>query len=291
MSTALLTISTALVATVGVLGLAIGSFLNVVVHRVPAGLSVVSPRSSCPDCRSPIRGRDNVPVLSWLLLAGRCRDCRSPISARYPLVEAFTGVAFAAIAGWVVAGGAGGAAVAPGSASGSPLEGGAVGIGLVILLVLAAVSIALTLIDLDTHRLPNVIVGWAAVVLGCLVFAASVIGGDLAALGRALLGGAALFSGYLVVALVSRGGLGMGDVKLAGVLGLVLGYFGWPQLAVGAFAAFALGGVAGILLIVTGRARRGDGIPFGPWMLAGAWAGLVGGPAVADWYLRLAGFG
>ncbi|GAA1522419.1 leader peptidase (prepilin peptidase)/N-methyltransferase [Agromyces terreus] len=284
-----------LVAAVGVLGLAIGSFLNVVVYRVPAGRSVVAPPSACPECHSEIRPRDNVPVLSWLVLRGCCRDCGAPISARYPLVELFTGLAFAAIAAWV--------------AFGATLPGGQVGdagvgtpasttaglahslLDLAIMLVLAGVSIALALIDLDTKRLPNVIVAWAAILLGGLVVAASLVAGDPAAIGRALLGGVGLFTLYLVLAIVSRGGLGLGDVKLAGVLGLVLAYFGWAELAVGAFAAFLLGGLAGLVLLVTRRAGQRTAIPFGPWMLLGAWVGIVVGEPVATWYLALAGFG
>ncbi|MET4158735.1 prepilin peptidase [Agromyces sp. PvR057] len=290
MPAALTTLPAFLVAAVGLLGLAIGSFLNVVVYRVPAGKSVVAPPSACPECASEIRPRDNVPVLSWLVLRGRCRDCGAPISARYPLVELFTGVAFAGIAAWVAFGGSStGATDAGAPATGATLVHSL--LDLAIMLVLAGVSIALALIDLDTKRLPNVIVLWAAILLGGLVVAASLVAGDPMAIGRALLGGVGLFSLYLLLAIASRGGLGMGDVKLAGVLGLVLAYFGWAELAVGAFAAFLLGGLAGLVLLVTRRAGRRTAIPFGPWMLLGAWVGIVFGGQIAAWYLGLAGFG
>ena len=275
-----------LVAVVGLFGLAIGSFLNVVVYRVPAGMSVVAPPSACPECRSEIRPRDNVPVLSWLVLRGRCRDCGTPISPRYPLVELFTGVAFAAIAAWVAFGrstDAGALATTEGLVR-SLLD-------LAIMLVLAGVGIALALIDLDTKRLPNVIVLWAAILLGALVVTAALVAGDPMAIGRALLGGVGLFATYLLLAIVSRGGLGMGDVKLAGVLGLVLASFGWAELLVGGFAAFLLGGLAGVVLLATRRAGRRTAIPFGPWMLLGAWVGIVFGEPIAAWYLGLVGFG
>ncbi|ANJ28986.1 peptidase A24 [Agromyces aureus] len=279
-----------LVAAVGVLGLAIGSFLNVVVYRVPAGKSVVAPPSACPECGSEIRPRDNVPVLSWLVLRGRCRDCSAPISARYPLVELFTGVAFAGIAAWVAFGqGGSGASDAGAQATSGTLTMQL--LDLAIMLVLAGVSIALALIDLDTRRLPNVIVAWAAIVLGALVVVASLAAEEPEAIGRALIGGVGLFAVYLLLAIVSRGGMGMGDVKLAGVLGLVLAYFGWAELFVGAFAAFLLGGIAGVVLLLTRRAGRRTAIPFGPWMLLGAWVGIVFGPALSTWYLGLAGFG
>jgi len=249
------------------LGLAIGSFLNVVVWRVPRGESVVHPPSACPRCGHAVRPRDNVPVLSWLLLRGRCRDCGEPIARRYPLVEAGTAVLFAAVAAW----------------SGPGWETPA-------LLYLAAVSVALTLIDLDVQRLPDAIVLPSyPVALALLALASWNPTGapDWGALLRALAGGAVLLAGYFVLVLVYPRGMGLGDVKLAGLLGLYLAWAGWAELAVGAFAAFVLGGVVAVALLVTGRARRGSGIPFGPWMLAGAWVGLVLGGPLARWYLGL----
>lgn len=249
------------------LGLAIGSFLNVVVWRVPRGESVVHPPSACPRCGHAVRPRDNVPVLSWLLLRGRCRDCGEPIARRYPLVEAGTAVLFAAVAVW----------------SGPGWETPA-------LLYLAAVSVALTLIDLDVQRLPDAIVLPSyPVALALLALASWNPTGvpDWGALLRALAGGAVLLAGYFVLVLVYPRGMGLGDVKLAGLLGLYLAWAGWAELAVGAFAAFVLGGVVAVALLVTGRARRGSGIPFGPWMLAGAWVGLVLGGPLARWYLGL----
>jgi leader peptidase (prepilin peptidase)/N-methyltransferase len=267
----------------GLFGLLIGSFLNVVVWRLPRGESLSTPASHCPNCDHPIRRADNIPVLSWLMLRGRCRDCGAPISPRYPLVELATGLAFAAVTLWS----SGRAADALTSSENTV----ATLLALCAFLYLAAISIALTLIDLDVHRLPNALVLPSYIVAAALLGAASLLTGDLAALARAGIGAAALFLAYLVMALVYPGGMGYGDVKLAGVLGLYLGWLGWPQLLIGAFAAFLLGGVFSILLLLTRRADRKSGIPFGPWMIAGAWVGIFFGDGIAEWYLGLFGLG
>ena len=262
----------------GVFGLLIGSFLNVVVYRVPAGLSVVNPQSACPKCGHEIRGFDNVPVLSWLVLRGACRDCGARISARYPLVEAATAGLFAVVAGVVLSRAAGaGTALVP-----------TIGM-LVVLLYLMGITVALALIDLDTHRLPDKIVLPAYVVLGVLLTGTSAASGDWWALGRAAIGMAVLVTVYFGLAVAVPGGMGMGDVKLAGVLGLVLAYLGWGPLAVGAFGGFALGAIFAIGLLAARRAKRGSGIPFGPWMLAGSWLGILCGGPLWDAYLGLIG--
>ncbi|WP_248704074.1 A24 family peptidase [Curtobacterium sp. MWU13-2055] len=261
-------------------GLAIGSFLNVVVHRVPAGLSVVAPASACPRCGHEIRARDNVPVLSWAVLRGRCRDCAEPISVRYPLVELATAVLFALVV----------LHFGPALLAATDARAAAVATTvLVAMLYLMAVSVALALIDLDVHRLPNAIVLPAYPVFAALLTATSALSGDWGALLRAGTGLLVLGGGYLVLALAVPGGMGLGDVKLAGVLGLVLAYLGWGPLAVGAFGAFVLGGSFAIGLMVAGRAKRGSGIPFGPWMLGGAWLGVFIGQSVLDGYLRIIG--
>ena len=268
-----------LAALAGVFGLAIGSFLNVVVHRVPAGLSVVAPASACPQCDHPIRRRDNVPVLSWVLLRAKCRDCAAPISARYPVVEAATAVLFVLVA-----------LVVP-QPLGATTIGEALGRTVLLgaLLFLMAVSVALSLIDLDTHRLPNAIVYPAAVVLLVLLSVVSAVSGDWGALLRGLLGAVVLGGAYLVLALAVPGGMGLGDVKLAVVLGLVLAYLGWGPLAVGAFGGFLVGGTVAIALVLAGRARMGSGVPFGPSMLVGAWVGIVFGAPLWSAYLGLLG--
>lgn len=264
----------------GVLGVLVGSFLNVVIYRVPIGKSIVSPPSACPGCDTPIKGYDNIPLISWLLLRGKCRNCAAPISARYPLVELGTGILFAST-GLVFA-----QPIADATSTVALIAGFFV---LVAFLYLAAISVALAAIDLDTHTLPNVLVFPSYVVAGVLLGAAALIESDGDALLRAGLGGVALFVAYLLMALAYPGGMGLGDVKLAGVLGLYLGFLGWGTLIVGAFAAFLLGGIFSVALIVARKAGRKTGIPFGPWMLAGAWVGIfVGEPAWAG-YLNLVG--
>ena len=262
----------------GILGVVIGSFLNVVVHRVPAGRSVVAPASACPQCGHAIRRWDNVPVLSWLVLRGRCRDCGSPISVRYPAVELGTGLLFALVA--VVA--------SPVTAASARDTTGSV-LVFVGLLFLMAVSVALALIDLDTHTLPNAIVYPSAAVLAVALLGASVADGDLSPFLRGLVGAAVLGGAYLVLALAVPGGMGLGDVKLAVVLGLVLAYLGWGPLAVGAFGAFLVGGTVAIVLLALGRVQRRGGIPFGPSMLVGAWLGIVFGAPLWQGYLGLLG--
>jgi leader peptidase (prepilin peptidase)/N-methyltransferase len=266
------------VVIAGLLGLLIGSFLNVVIYRVPRAESIVSPPSACPSCGARITPRDNIPVASWLVLRGRCRHCGEGISPRYPVVEAVTGLFFVAVA------------LKFRIAIDAP-TGLLVGSALIVVLFLyfAAISVALAAIDLDTHRLPNVIVLPAYAVVIVLMLAASVSAGDYSLLLPAAIGGAALFLVYLVMALVYPGGMGFGDVKLAGVIGLVLGFMGWGELFVGAFSAFVLGGLFGIGLLLARRAGRKSGIPFGPWMLAGAWVGIFFGDRIWNGYLGLFG--
>ncbi|KGM10097.1 peptidase A24 [Cellulomonas carbonis T26] len=250
-----------------VLGLLVGSFLNVVVWRVPRGESVVSPPSACPRCGTRIRPWDNVPVVSWLVLRGRCRDCGAPIAARYPLVEAGTAVVFGLVA-WHVG---------PSWA-------------LAAYLYLGAVAVALALIDLDVHRLPDAIVLPSyPVVLALLALASWNPGGetDWPALLRAAIGGVVLFVAYFALAVAYPAGMGFGDVKLAGVLGMGLAWLGWGSLAIGGFAAFLLGGLYSLGLLATRRATRKSGIPFGPWMLLGAAVGMGAGEALFRAYLDL----
>lgn len=268
-----------LAALTGLVGLLIGSFLNVVVYRVPAGMSIVSPPSACPNCGRHIRGFDNIPVLSWLFLRGRCRDCREPISWRYPAVELGTAILFLAVA-WrflpaALQNGASTLAVS------APM--------LVAYAFLAAISIALALIDIDVHRLPNTIVLSALIVAAALFTLEAILTGNYAALLRAGIGMVALFAFYFLLALVYPGGMGFGDVKLAAVLGIYLGWLGWGELIVGAFAAFLLGGLFAVGLMIFKRAGRKSAIPFGPWMLGGAWIAILFGNTISAGYLALFG--
>lgn len=251
-------------ALVGVFGLAVGSFLNVVIHRVPRNESVLRPGSHCPHCRSPIRAWQNVPVLSWLVLRGRCGQCHGPISVRYPLVELLTALLFVAVTARFGA---------------SPV--------LPAYLYLAAVAVALALIDLDVKRLPNVIVLPSYLVAALLLGAAALTGAGGGPAVRALVAMVVLFAGYLGLALLVPGGMGYGDVKLAGLLGLYLGWVSWSTVWVGTFAAFLAGGLVGVALLLLRRADRRSAIPFGPSMLAGAGVALFAGGPLANWYLAL----
>jgi leader peptidase (prepilin peptidase) / N-methyltransferase len=266
------------VGMTAVFGLLIGSFLNVVVWRVPAGLSVVRPRSACPQCGHVIRSRDNVPVLSWLVLRGRCRDCATPISARDPIVELVTALAFVAVFVRF-------SPMAAGTGSDEPERV----LLLLLMLFVMSVSVALTLIDVDTQRLPDAIVLPSYIVVIVCGAALAFLGDDWGAFLRAAVGMIGLGGAYLALAIAVPRGMGLGDVKLAGVLGFVLAYLGWGPLAVGAFGAFVLGGTFSIVLMVLRRVDRKSGIPFGPWMLGGAWCGIFFGDALFRAYLSLLG--
>jgi leader peptidase (prepilin peptidase)/N-methyltransferase len=259
----------ALVTIAALVGVMIGSFLNVVIHRVPRGESVIRPRSHCPACDAPIRPRHNVPIVSYLLLGGRCAACRARISARYPMVEAATGLLFAAAAAWAL------------SSDRGPL--------LPALLYLAAAGVALAAIDLDVHRLPNVIVLPSYPVVAILLAAAAWWSGDWGALGRAAIGAAALFAFYLLLVLVYPAGMGWGDVKLAGVLGGVLAFVSWAALVVGAFAGFVFGAVVAVAVLASGRGTGRTALPFGPFMLLGVATGVVFGADIASAYWGVLG--
>jgi leader peptidase (prepilin peptidase)/N-methyltransferase len=252
-----------LLSIAGLLGLMVGSFLNVVIHRVPRDESLVAPGSHCPHCGAAVRNRHNVPVLGWLLLRGKCADCTAPISARYPLVEAATAALFVAVA----------------ARFGLSWE-------LPAYLYLAAVAIALAAIDLDVMRLPNSIVLPSYLVAAALLVPVAVVHDDWAAIIRGLAAAVALWLFYKVLALIPRG-MGGGDVKLAPLLGFYLGWLGWSAVAVGAFAAFLLGGVVGAALMAFRMAGRKSRIPFGPYMLAGAFLAVFAAAPIADWYVNL----
>lgn len=270
-----------LVGVVAIFGLLIGSFLNVVIYRVPNGMSVVSPPSACPTCGNHIRSLDNIPVVSWLMLRAKCRNCKSKISARYPLVESATAVFFGLVAATIIP------PLLSGELSARQTTAGV--ITLAAFLYLAGITVSLALIDLDTHKLPDAIVLPAYLVGGGLFLAASIAEGDYSALIRAAVGLAALLLFYFLMAFAYPAGMGLGDVKLAGVLGMYLGWVGWGALASGAIAAFILGGIYALVLVVTRRANRKSGIPFGPWMLLGAWVGIAFGNQLFAGYLTVFG--
>ena len=277
-----------LVTVCAVLGLLVGSFLNVVITRVPAGESVVRPRSRCPRCGAPIAARDNVPVVSWLLLRGRARCCEVPISVRYPLVELVTAAAFAVVAAWS-AGSFGAGAGSPGApiASG-PLVPAAWGGSLWPLPAFAffgAVSVALVAIDLEHLRLPFWLVVPSWWVGGALLGGAALLLGRPDAAVRTVLGGLAYWGLYRLLYAASRGRLGYGDVRLAGLLGGYLGWVSWGTLVLGAYLATFVGGVAFVALLLARRAGFKTELPYGPPMVIGAWLGLFWGQQLADAYV------
>lgn len=251
-----------LVAVCAAFGLLIGSFLNVVVHRVPIGQSVVRPASACPGCSSPIAVRDNVPVLSWLLLAGRCRHCSSRISARYPVVELGCAALFA-----VMAARFGAHAALP------------------AYLYLAAVGLALALIDIDVRRLPDVLTLPSYPVALVLLALAALAEDHGSALARAAVGGVAMLALYFLLWFAHPGGMGFGDVKLAGVLGLYLGWISYGTLAVGVFLGFLFGAIYGVGVMLVGSGGRKTKVPFGPFMLLGTLTAVLVGRQLVDAYL------
>jgi leader peptidase (prepilin peptidase)/N-methyltransferase len=240
-------------------GLVIGSFMTVVVSRVPAGESVIRPRSRCPACGVTIRSRDNVPVLGWVLLRGRCRNCAERISPLYPALELATGALFVGAFAvyddlWVGA----------------------------LMAALLSLMPAITVIDIQHRIIPNRLMYPALIAFPAYVLIAFVAGGDVdpvrAALGLAIFGG-----GLFLVAAVS-GGMGMGDVKLAALEGVALGALGLRFVGVAAAAAILLGGVGGIVALLLGRGRR-SAIPFGPYLAAGAVVAAFWGESLASAYL------
>jgi leader peptidase (prepilin peptidase)/N-methyltransferase len=243
----------AAIAVLAVLGLLVGSFLNVVVHRLPRGESLSHPRSRCIGCGTQIAAYDNVPVVSWLVLRGRCRHCGEPISVRYPAIEALTGATFAAIA--AVAG---------------------VNAELWLWLPFAATMIAVAAIDLEHRIVPNRLLAPATVYA---IAAWALV--DPNFLPEALAAGAGAFAFLLLAALAYPAGMGMGDVKLAGVIGLYLGLATIPALAV----AFLAGSAVGIaILIREGADARKKGVPFAPFLAFGALVGLLAGNDLISLY-------
>jgi len=246
---------------VGVFGLMVGSFLNVCIARLPRGGSLISPPSTCPTCNRLIAWRDNIPLVSYLLLRGRCRQCKTPISVRYPLVEAATAVVFL-LQAWV-----------------EPT----IGLPLASRLVFSALLVALAVTDLETFRLPNPLTfgGLAAGLAFSLVIAPGIV---------AALAGAALGAGVLLLIrwtwlrATGTDAMGLGDVKMLAMIGAFLG---WQQIFVVLLLSSLVGAVIGLLIAGTGRGSMRTKLPFGVFLaLAALVASLVGAPLL-DWYLGL----
>ncbi|MGH9103308.1 MAG: prepilin peptidase [Acidimicrobiales bacterium] len=243
-------------------GLVVGSFVNVVVYRVPRGLSVVSPRSACPSCSKTITARDNVPVLSWLALRGRCRSCAVRIPLRYPAVELATAALFVALAARLGADAA-----------------------LPAFWLLVAALVAISAVDLERRLVPSRILYPSLVAGGVLLVLAAAAEGSWGRLWRAAAGGAIGFVALGVVHLVYPRGMGFGDVRLAGLLGVYLGWIGLAEVAVGLFLGFLTGSVVGLGLVAfAGRTGRSE-LPFAPFLAAGGVAGVLWGPALVRLWL------
>ena len=243
------------VAFVALFGLVIGSFLNVVIARVPERRSLVRPGSACPGCGNPIAWYDNLPVVSFFALAGRCRACAAPISWRYPFVETLTAALF--VLAWVVF-------------ASSLVE-------FFIAAVLLSALIAVTVIDLQYQIIPDAITV-PGVVVGLL---ASLVRERVSWL-EALLGVLVGTMLFVAVIVLSRGGMGGGDLKLGAMLGAFLG---WKALLVALFVAVLVGGAMAVLLLATRRLARKDAIPFGPFLALGGAVALFWGNALVAWYL------
>jgi leader peptidase (prepilin peptidase) / N-methyltransferase len=245
--------SAAEVVVAGLFGAVIGSFLNVVAHRVPLGESLVSPGSRCPECEAPVKPYDNVPVVSWLVLRGRCRNCGTRISPRYPLVELTTALVFAAVV----------------AVRGFDDD-------LVLELPFVSALIALAAIDFDHKLLPNKIV-YPLAAYG--VIATLLVDRD--DLVENLIAGAGAFAFLLLAVIAYPRGMGMGDVKLAGAMGLYLGLSIVPAL----LAAFLSGSVVGVIILAReGAAGRKKAVPFGVFLALGGIVAVLAGPELIDVY-------
>ncbi len=287
----------------GLCGLVAGSFLNVVAYRIPEGIPLTR-ENRCPRCGTRIHRYQNLPVVSWLLQGARCAGCGKPISVRYPVVELVTGVLFALVAYGVIVSRPFDARPVDGRLWFGTAEFWGV---LLLLEVFAALTVVLTMLDVDANRQPNVILltGWVAIVVVLLVTTAGMVllpepplegaapGQGIRMLDawepflRALMSGAAVFLLFFALRLVRPRVVRAGDVRLGGLAGTVLGWFGWPNLVVGVLSALVLAAVLGIALVLARRARRKAGILLGPWILAGAWIGIAAGEPISRWYLGL----
>jgi leader peptidase (prepilin peptidase)/N-methyltransferase len=251
-----------IVAICSVLGLVIGSFLNVVIWRVPRKESIVSPGSHCPNCGRVLTPAENIPVVSWLALRGKCRGCGTKISARYPLVEVACAVLFGVIAAqyadsWI----------------------------LPAYLVFTAAGLALSIIDLEHFLLPNRIVYPLSIAMVPLIAIGALGDDDWKGLLRAVIGGLLAFAFMFIVHVIYPRGMGFGDVKLAWTLGLVLGWISLGVVFLGLFLGFVLGAVIGLVLVVVTKAGRKTRVPFGPFLFVGTYIALLWGQPILDWYL------
>jgi leader peptidase (prepilin peptidase)/N-methyltransferase len=239
-----------------IFGLIIGSFCNVVVYRLPQGKSIVAPGSYCPACAAPVRPWDNIPVLSYFLLRGRCRICKEPISLRYPAVELISGLLYVLL--WFKFG------------LSAPLAAYA---------ALSSTLLTVTLIDYDHKIIPNIITLPGIVIgLGLSIWILPIP--PIASLLGIFLG--SVF--FYLIALVSKGGMGGGDIKLIAMIGAFLG---WQGALFTIFSGALLGSLVGVMLMLLGKKGRKDKVPFGPFLSSGSILFILCGDDLIHWYLNL----
>jgi leader peptidase (prepilin peptidase)/N-methyltransferase len=248
-------------AAITALGLVIGSFLNVVIHRVPRGESIVAPGSHCPHCKAGIKLRHNVPVVGWLLLRGRCASCGEGINPRYALVELRTALLFLAVT------------LRFGMTPALPAY-----------LYFAAVALTLTLINLDTRTLPACIVLPSYIVGVLLLLPAGAARGDWGVGVRALAAMAALWGIYLALARLYPDRLGLAEIQLAGMLGLYLGWLSWAAVLTGAAGALMIAAVVGLGMRVAGGAVRAASVGQAPYLLSAAIVAVLIAVPLTNWY-------
>jgi leader peptidase (prepilin peptidase)/N-methyltransferase len=247
----------------GALGLVVGSFLNVVIHRVPEKQSVVRPRSRCPKCHTQLETWENIPVVSWLVLRGRCRSCGGAISVRYLVIEVATALLFVV------------AALRLGDEDAAALPA---------FLVVFAALLAISAVDLERSIVPNRILYPALFMAAPLLVVAAAVEGDWSSLAGAAIGGALDWLLLFAVHMASPRGMGFGDVRLAGLIGMILGWLSIGHVLLGLFLGFLAGAVVSVALVLVRARGRNDKVPFGPFLALGAVAAVLFGSPVLSWY-------
>jgi leader peptidase (prepilin peptidase)/N-methyltransferase len=242
-----------------ILGLIVGSFSNVCIYRIPKNESIIYPASHCPKCHSNISPKDNIPLLSYILLKGRCRNCKSKISIQYPIVELLTGLIYLII--YLIYG---------------------LSIQTLVYIILSSALIIIAFIDLNEEIVPDVI-SLPGIVIGFIIsFFVPYISFINSALGVLVGGGIILIIGLVGSVIFKKEAMGGGDVKLAAMIGAFLG---WRYIIISLFLGFFIGALAGIFLIVSKIKSREDAIPFGPFIVLGSFITLLWGEKIISWYI------
>lgn len=242
-----------------ILGLIVGSFSNVCIFRIPRNESIIYPASHCPKCRNNISPKDNIPLLSYILLKGRCRNCKNKISIQYPIVELLTGVIYLII--YLIY---------------------SLSIQSLIYIILSSALVIIAFIDLNEQIVPDVI-SLPGIVIGFIIsFFVPYILFPNSALGIFVGGGIILIIGLAGSVIFKKEAMGGGDVKLAAMIGAFLG---WRYVIISLFFGFFLGALAGIILIISKIKSREDTVPFGPFIVLGSLITLFWGEQIISWYI------